>query len=124
MVGAVSLSSQTRAFTRSKYHAKKVRLDGHCFDSKREAAVYCELKLLAKAGHINALEVHRRIPLHATGPDGIKRKIGEYECDFVFWDALKKTRRYQDVKGFMVPLSMWKIKHCEAEYGIVVEIVR
>lgn len=120
----MTVSSQHRAFTRSKYFAKKVKLDGHCFDSKREAAVYCELKMLAKAGHINALDVHPRFDLHATGTDGIKRKIGQAILDFRYWDAQEKRRRYIDVKGMDLPLSKWKRAHLEAEYEIKVEIVR
>lgn len=124
MVGVVSLSSQTRAFRRSKYHAQKVKCDGITFDSKREYLHYLVLRDRQKRGEINALEVHPRIHLHATGADGIKRKIGEYELDFRFWDALKRERRFQDVKGFEVPLSIWKIRHAEAEYGIEIEIVK
>jgi hypothetical protein len=101
----MTVSSQHRAFTRSKYHAKKVKCDGITFDSKREYLHYLVLRDRQKR-------------------DGIKRKIGAYELDFRFWDALKRERRYQDVKGYAVPLSMWKIKHVQAEYGITVEIVK
>ena len=121
---AVSVSSQTRAFTRSKYHAKKVRLDGFTFDSKAEAACYAELKMLANAGHINALDVHPRFDLHAIGTDGIKRKIGQAVLDFRYWCCREKRRRYVDVKGMDLPLSQWKRKHLEAEYNITVEIVK
>lgn len=118
----MTVSSQHRAFTRSKYHAKKVRIDNYCFDSKREAAVYCELKMLAKAGHINALDVHPRFDLHATGTDGIKRKIGQYEADFRYWCCQRKERVILDVKGYMTDLSRWKIRHFEAEYKTPIEI--
>lgn len=120
----MSLSSQTRAFRRSKYHAQKVKIDGFTFDSKREAAHYAELKLLEKAGHVNAIEVHPRFNLHATGSDGIKRKIGQAILDFRYWDAREKRRRYVDVKGKDLPMSKWKRKHVEAEHGIKVEIVK
>ena len=33
----------------SKYNAKKTIVDGHPFDSKREAERYCELKLFFKS---------------------------------------------------------------------------
>lgn len=36
----------------NKYGAKKVELDGHIFDSKKEAWKYSELKLLKRAGEI------------------------------------------------------------------------
>ena len=108
----------------NKYRAQKTRLDGFTFDSKREAAHYAELKLLEKAGHVNAIEVHPRFNLHATGADGIKRKIGQAILDFRYWDAREKRRRYVDVKGKDLPMSKWKRKHVEAEHGIVVEIVK
>lgn len=115
-------TAQRFAAKRSKYFAKKVRIDDVTFDSKAEARCYMELKLLAQAGKINALEVHPRVPLHATGADGIKRKIGEYELDFRFWDAERKCRRHVDVKGFQTPLSDWKRRHAQAEYAIEVEL--
>lgn len=121
---AVSRSAQTRAFTRSKYFAKRVRIDGHCFDSKREAAHYMDLRLLERAGKVNAINVHPRIDLHAHGADGVKRKIGQAELDFKYWDCERKGWRFVDVKGMDLPLSQWKRKHIQAEYGISVEIVR
>lgn len=109
---------------RSKYRACRVTLDGHSFDSKREAAVYAQLKLLAQAGEINAIEVHPRIDLHTLDASGVKHKIGAYELDFRFWDAREKRRRFVDVKGFQTPLSDWKRKHAIAEYQIDVELWR
>jgi len=113
MVGAVN-----------KYRAKKCRVDGHCFDSKREAAHYLVLRLLEKAGKVNAIQVHPRFDLHAHGTDGIKRKIGQAEMDFRFWDCERKEWRIQDVKGMDLPLSKWKRAHLEAEHGIKVELVK
>lgn len=109
---------------RAKYNARKVYADGVVFDSRREYAVYQELKLLERAEKINALQVHVPIVLHAHGADGIKRKIGHYEVDFKFFDCERKQFRYMDVKGFDVPLGVWKIKHAQAEYGITVEVRR
>jgi len=108
----------------NKYRAQKTRLDGFTFDSKREAAHYAELKLLEKAGHVNAIEVHPRFNLHATGSDGIKRKIGQYEADFRYWCCRRKERVVCDVKGYFTDLSRWKIRHFEAEYQTSVEIVK
>ena len=36
----------------SKYNAKKTKVDGHTFDSKKEADYYCELKLKLQAKEI------------------------------------------------------------------------
>ena len=117
-------TAQRFAFKRSKYFAKKVKLDGITFDSKLEAKVYGDLKILERAGKINALDVHPRMDLHTTGADGIKRKIGAYELDFRFFCTEAKQRRYVDVKGHQTSLSDWKRKHAMAEYGIVVELWR
>ena len=113
MVGAVN-----------KYRAKKCRVDGFCFDSKREAAHYMDLRLLEKAGKVNAIQVHPRFDLHAHGADGVKRKIGQAILDFSYWDCERKERRFVDVKGMDLPLSKWKRTHLEAQYGIKVEIVK
>ena len=48
---------------RNKYGAIKVRLDGHVFDSKKEARRYRELCLLEVAGEITGLEIHPRYVL-------------------------------------------------------------
>lgn len=40
----------------SKYNSKKVVIDGHTYDSKKEARRYCELLLLVRAGEITDLQ--------------------------------------------------------------------
>jgi hypothetical protein len=47
----------------SKYHSKKVTVDGITFDSKREANRYRELLLLERAGAISHLKRQVRFPL-------------------------------------------------------------
>lgn len=42
---------------RNKYNATKVFLDGHKFDSKKEARRYGQLKLLKQAGEIKDFEI-------------------------------------------------------------------
>lgn len=46
-----------------KYSAQKVTVDGITFDSKREAARYCELKLLERAGKITNLRLQQPFEL-------------------------------------------------------------
>lgn len=41
---------------RSKYHSKKIKLDGMIFDSKKEARRWLELKALEQAGEISCLD--------------------------------------------------------------------
>ncbi len=38
---------------KSKYRANKASVDGHTFDSQKEADYYCELKLKLQAKEIN-----------------------------------------------------------------------
>ena len=40
----------------SKYHSRKITIDGVTFDSKKEYNRYCELKLLERAGEIAELK--------------------------------------------------------------------
>lgn len=42
-------------YKKSKYHAKKVEVNGITFDSKKEAKRYEELKLLERCGAIKDL---------------------------------------------------------------------
>jgi hypothetical protein len=49
--------------TASKYRNKKVELDGHIFDSRKEAAVYAELKACQKTGEIDKFEMQKRYEL-------------------------------------------------------------
>lgn len=104
---------------KNKYRAVKVKLDGYTFDSKREAAVYQELKILKRAGKIKELVVHPEYDLMAGF--GI---VGQYEADFSFFDNEQDRYRVVDVKGFDTPLSKWKRRHLKAQEGIEVEIVK
>lgn len=114
-------TGQRFAFKRSKYFAKKVKLDGITFDSKREAAVYQQLKVLERTKKISDLVVHHRFELFAPGNGGVLgEKVGEYEADFLFTE--NGELKVVDVKGFDTPLSAWKRKHLKAQDGIEVEV--
>lgn len=45
----------------SKYKAKKTKVDGITFDSKKEAERYRQLKMLENAGHISDLELQKKV---------------------------------------------------------------
>lgn len=78
---------------RAKYGNRKVHLDGHVFDSAREAKYYADHRLLEKAGEITQLEVH---PVFKLVVNGVK--IGRYTADLAFRE---KSGRYRviDVKS-------------------------
>lgn len=93
----------------SKYRAKKAKVDGIKFDSKREANRYCELKLLEKANEIRNLELQPRFLLQDKFVDKhgkTHRKI-EYVADFMYVDKDGK-KIVEDVKGMMT--DVYKLK--------------
>ena len=108
---------QTR---RSKYYAIKTKVDGITFDSKREAEVYEQLKMLAIARKISLLEVHPAIELTTCDFVSARVRVGKYEADFSFVENGQK--KWVDVKGFDTALSKWKRRHVKAQYGIDVEV--
>ena len=94
---------------RNKYNAKKNKIDGHLFDSKREAERYCELKLLEKAKEIRNLVLQPRFLIQDKFKDkqgNTHRKI-EYVADFLYIDKDDKVI-VEDVKGVLT--DVYKIK--------------
>jgi hypothetical protein len=98
--------------TGSKYHAKKVSIQGEVFDSKKEARRFLELQMLEKAGRISGLQRQKKFVLvpaqyepETTGPRGgrIKGKLLErevaYYADFVYFDEEEKDFVIEDTKG-------------------------
>ena len=104
---------------RSKYGARKTYYDGILFDSKAEFRRYFELKLLLKAGEIDLLTLQPVFPLIVEGVT-----IGKYVADFSYVLTKNGELLVEDVKGFDVPLGRWKRKHCEAQYGIQIQVIR
>lgn len=93
----------------SKYNAKKTIVDGHPFDSKREAERYCELKFFVRAGEIRNLELQLRFLLQDKFVDkqGNKHRKIEYVADFLYIDKLGRNV-VEDVKGVLT--DVYKIK--------------
>jgi hypothetical protein len=96
---------------RSKYHNKKVVVNGIPFDSKKEAKRFAELSLLEKAGVISDLQRQvkfvlipaQREPDTVGARGGIKKgKVIEKECsyiaDFVYQE--NGTKVVEDTKGY------------------------
>lgn len=72
--------------SRSKYGAKKTIVDGHKFDSKKEAARYLELKLLERAGQITELKLQPKFLLIPSQrrSDGVLEREAAYHPDFSY----------------------------------------
>lgn len=110
-----------------KYGAKAVVIDGIRFPSQAEGRRYGELKLLEKAGEISSLTLQDRWPLMVPWPEALsgKRAIGHYVSDFRYYDEKVHDWITEDVKGMRTALYVWKRKHFEAQYGVVItEITR
>ena len=81
---------------RSKFNSETIEVDGHKFDSKKEAKRYGELKLMLKAGLIGQLELQRKFLLiEANGEE----KKCEYWADFSYLDAVTGDLIVEDTKS-------------------------
>ena len=76
-----------------KYRNVPTVIDGHRFDSKREAARWSELNLLVRAGEITGLERQVRFPLTVNGVT-----VAHYVADYVYRDH-QDRRVVEDVKS-------------------------
>ena len=93
---------------RSKYRSYKTSIDGHTFDSKKEAEYYCELKLRLQAKEINGFCLQ---PTFMLAP-GLK-----YKADFIVFN---KDNSYDviDVKGIHTKEYIAKKKVFEDKYNM------
>lgn len=107
---------------RSKYHAKKVELDGMVFDSIKEAARWRELVLEQRAGAIKDLRrqvKYMLIPPHA-GKIRSERAC-TYIADFTYYRGGEFI--VEDVKGVRTDVYKIKRKLMAAKYGIEIREV-
>ena len=97
----------------SKYRNVRTEVDGYKFDSKKEAAYYCDLKLRQRAGEVSYFL--RQVPIHLPG--GVR-----YVCDFLIFYP-DGSHEYVDVKGVRTRTYIMKKKMVEALYPIKIEEV-
>lgn len=116
----------------SKYHSKKITVDGETFDSKKEYRRYRELLLLEKAGEISDLQRQVKFLLIPTQYEHFKRygkngkeltpgkRVVEKECayyaDFVYTENGRDV--VEDTKGVKTPEYIIKRKLLLHKYGI------
>lgn len=100
--------------SKSKYFAKKVKVNGEAYDSTKEYKRYRELLLLEKAGAITDLQKQVKFVLipaqyetfERYGKSGKRLKDGQrciekecsYYADFVYYENGKKI--VEDTKGY------------------------
>lgn len=121
---------------KSKYHNKKVVLpDGTVFDSQKEYARWCELRLLERAGEITNLQ--RQVPFEVIPPytevierygkkgqklkDEVKtiEKATYYYADFTYYENGKLV--VEDTKGLKVEPYPIKRKLMLQKFGIKIK---
>lgn len=108
-------------YKKSKYHAKKVVIDGITFDSKKEGKRYKQLVEMQEKGEISNLQRQVKYLLipaqrepNTIGPrGGIKKgKLLERECSYIADFVYKNTHTgewvIEDTKGFRT--AEYKIK--------------
>lgn len=104
---------------RTKFNARKVRLDGYVFDYIDESHRYLELKMLQQLGKISSLEVHPKWPIEINGI-----RVCFVELDFKYLDS-HEDWRHEDVKGADTAMFRLKRRMLEAAYpDITVELIR
>lgn len=91
----------------SKYHAIPTTVDGIRFDSKKEAARYSDLKLLARAGEIRDLVLQPKFKLEDC----------TYVADFEYVTK-EGVRIVEDCKGVKTAMYRLKKKMVKRVYGI------
>ena len=96
---------------RNKYNAKKTRVDGILFDSKKEAARYSELKLLEEAGLIENLALQVNFELV---PKTETERALNYRADFTYTE--EGLEIVEDVKGKKTDLYIAKRKMFKYKY--------
>ncbi len=98
----------TNKIRKSKYRANKTSIDGHTFDSQKEADYYCELKLKLQAKEIKGFCLQ---PTFILAP-GLK-----YKADFVVFND-DNTYDVIDVKGFKTKEYIAKKKVFEDKFDL------
>lgn len=102
----------------NKYHNIPTVIDGHSFDSKKEARRYQELRLLEHAGEIRNLQLQ---PAYRLDVNGVH--VCDYRADFSYVIAATAANVTEDVKGVVTPVFALKSKLMRAVHGIDIVLV-
>ena len=102
----------------SKYHNRKVTVDGITFDSVKEASRYQELRMLERAGEITGLVRQQKIELI---PKTKLYRACYYVCDFIYYDKRENKTIYEDVKGVRTKEYLLKRKLLYWRHGIEIK---
>lgn len=107
----------------AKYGNRKVIRDGIAFDSAKECARYCELKLMQRAGVISDLQM--QVSFELIPSQRINGKVAEravnYIADFVYKQDGQTV--VEDTKGFKTKEYIIKRKLMLWRHGIQIKEV-
>lgn len=108
----------------SKYHNTKITVDGHTFDSKKEARRYKELKYLESLRMITDLRLQEPFVLVPAQKraDGKTERAVSYRADFTYYDY-DGNYVVEDVKGVRTAEYKIKRKLMLQVYGITIKEV-
>ena len=99
---------------KTKYRANKTSIDGHTFDSQKEADYYCQLKLRLQAKEINGFCLQ---PTFMLAP-GLK-----YKADFIVFNS-DHSYDVIDVKGVKTKEYIAKKKVFEDKYNMKITEIK
>jgi len=102
----------------SKYHNKRVTVDGITFDSVKEASRWQELRLMERAGEITLLA--RQVKIELVPKSNLFRAV-YYVADFVYVDKRTGKTVYEDVKGVRTDVYKLKKKLLYWRHGIEIK---
>ena len=110
-------------YRQSKYHSRKVTVDGITFDSVKEAKRWRELSLLERAGVIQNLQRQVKIELIPSQRIGGKvvERAASYVADFVYEQDGQTV--WEDTKGFKTKDYILKRKLALFMHGIRIKEV-
>lgn len=108
----------------SKYHSRKVTVNGIVFASHREARRYQELQMLLRAGEISQLQMQKKYTLIPAQkkPSGGTERAATYTADFVYKDR-NGNEIVEDSKGVRTQQYIIRRKLMLYRYGIEVKEV-
>lgn len=110
----------------SKYRNVKIVIDGHEFDSKREAACWQSLRIREDRGEITKLDCQVPLPLMCQSHGaalGVNAIVSEYVADFTYTDVSDGSFHVVDAKGMKTRMYLLKRKWLELQSGVVIEEV-
>jgi len=113
-----------RTISNSKYHSRKIVVDGEKFDSKVEYQRWCELQLLERAKQITDLKrqvTFELIPSQRVGGRVVEKSV-KYIADFTYYEVGQYV--VEDVKGVKTPEYIIKRKLMLFRHGIQVKEIQ